>query len=103
MAKYIIHGGFGSAAAHMNVMMDGIKGIRNMRAEMNVPMGKRSEVILVPATEELKGILETHGDYFHTLGWAEKVTVRFTRCAKTRKRYSNCGERLRSVLVVERF
>ena len=67
--------GFGSAAAHMNVMMDGIKGIRNMRAEMNVPMGKRSEVILVPATEELKGILETHGDYFHTLGWAEKVTI----------------------------
>ena len=67
--------GFGSAAAHMNVMMDGIKGIRNMRAEMNVPMGKSSEVILVPATEELKGILETHGDYFHTLGWAEKVTV----------------------------
>ena len=67
--------GFSSAAAHMNVMMDGIKGIRNMRAEMNVPMGKRSEVILVPATEELKGILETHGDYFHTLGWAEKVTV----------------------------
>ena len=67
--------GFGSAAAHMNVMMDGIKGIRNMRAEMNVPMGKRSEVILVPATEELRGILETHGDYFHTLGWAEKVTV----------------------------
>ena len=67
--------GFGSAAAYMNVMMDGIKGIRNMRAEMNVPMGKRSEVILVPATEELKGILETHGDYFHTLGWAEKVTV----------------------------
>ena len=67
--------GFSSAAAHMNVIMDGIKGIRNMRAEMNVPMGKRSEVILVPATEELKGILETHGDYFHTLGWAEKVTI----------------------------
>ena len=67
--------GFSSAAAYMNVMMDGIKGIRNMRAEMNVPMGKRSEVILVPATEELKGILETHGDYFHTLGWAEKVTI----------------------------
>ena len=67
--------GFSSAAAHMNVMMDGIKGIRNMRAEMNVPMGKRSEVILAPATDELKGILETHGDYFHTLGWAEKVTV----------------------------
>ena len=67
--------GFSSAAAYMNVMMDGIKGIRNMRAEMNVPMGKRSEVILVPATDELKGILETHGDYFHTLGWAEKVTV----------------------------
>ena len=67
--------GFSSAAAHMNVMMGGIKGIRNMRAEMNVPMGKRSEVILVPATEELKGILETHGDYFHALGWAEKVTI----------------------------
>ena len=30
------------AARQMEVMMDAIKGIRNMRAEMNVPLGKKS-------------------------------------------------------------
>ena len=29
------------AARQMEVMMDAIKGIRNMRAEMNVPLGKK--------------------------------------------------------------
>lgn len=63
------------AARQMEVVMDAIKGIRNMRAEMNVPMGKRSEVILSVTDESLRPTIEEHGDYFVTLAWAEKVTV----------------------------
>lgn len=66
---------YSAEGAHMEVMMDAIKGIRNMRAEMNVPLGKRSEVIVAVTNEELKSVVMNHQDYFHTLGWAEKVTV----------------------------
>ncbi len=63
------------AAAQMEIVMEAIKGIRNMRAEMNVPMGKRSEVILAPTDASLISTIEEHEDYFVTLGWAEKVTI----------------------------
>lgn len=62
-------------AAKMEVMMEAIKAIRNMRAEMNVPMGRKSEVILVPTDKEMEPIVLEHGTYFETLAWAEKVTV----------------------------
>ena len=61
--------------ANMVVIMDAIKGIRNMRAEMNVPLGKRSEVIAVPKTDSVREAVKAHEDYFKTLGWAEKVTL----------------------------
>lgn len=64
-----------TAAAQMEIIMEAIKGIRNMRAEMNVPMGKRSEVILVPTDSSLRDVINSHSDYFVTLGWAEKVTI----------------------------
>lgn len=64
-----------TAAAQMNIMMDAIKGIRNMRAEMNVPMGKRSAVILAVTDESLRTMVSEHQDYFKTLGWAESVTI----------------------------
>lgn len=67
--------GYAQAAAHMEVMMDAIKGIRNMRAEMNVPMGKRSEVILSITDDSLTDVIKSHSDYFETLGWADKVTL----------------------------
>ena len=62
-------------ARQMQVMMDAIKGIRNMRAEMNVPLGKKAEVILAPTDESLMDTVSAHGDYFVTLAWAEKVTI----------------------------
>ncbi len=57
-------------------MMDAIKGIRNMRAEMNVPLGqKKAEVIVAPTDEALAKTVAEHSDYFVTLAWAEKVTI----------------------------
>ena len=63
------------AARQMEVMMDAIKGIRNMRAEMNVPLGKKAEVIVAPTDEALAQTVAEHRDYFVTLAWAEKVTI----------------------------
>ena len=63
------------AARQMEVMMDAIKGIRNMRAEMNVPLGKKAEVIVAPTDEALAQTVADHRDYFVTLAWAEKVTI----------------------------
>lgn len=63
------------AARQMEVMMDAIKGIRNMRAEMNVPLGKKAEVIVAPTDEALAKTVAEHSDYFVTLAWAEKVTI----------------------------
>lgn len=54
----------------MNTLMEAIKGIRNLRAESNVPMGKKAPVILAPATEELAQTLKDYEDYFHTLAFA---------------------------------
>ncbi len=61
--------------SHMEIMMNSIKAIRNMRAEMNVPVGKRSEVILVPLQEGLADTIKAHEGYYTTLGWAEGVTL----------------------------
>lgn len=66
---------FADDAATMNTLMEAIKGIRNLRAESNVPMGKKAPVILAPATEDLAKTLNDYEDYFHTLAFADKVTL----------------------------
>ncbi len=63
------------AVAEMELMMDAIKAIRNMRAEMNVPLGKKSEVIVIPADANVRAIVEHSETYFTTLGSAEKLTI----------------------------
>lgn len=62
-------------ASQMEIMMEAIKSIRNMRAEMNVPLGKKSEVILVPTDKKMEDVIKSHTSYFETLAWAEKVTL----------------------------
>lgn len=63
------------AARQMEVMMDAIKGIRNMRAEMNVAVGKKAPVIIIPTEDAMERVVREHSDYFSTLAWADKVTV----------------------------
>ncbi|HEY3426015.1 MAG TPA: valine--tRNA ligase [Negativicutes bacterium] len=60
---------------NMNIIMDTIKAIRNMRAEVNVPPGKKSEVILHIASSELQAVLTANIQYLKTLGSAEPVTI----------------------------
>ena len=60
--------------AMMNLTMDGIRNIRNVRAEMNVPPSKKAKVIIVP-TAEKKEAMEAGKDYFVTLASASVVEI----------------------------
>ena len=58
----------------MNLTMDGIRNIRNVRSEMNVPPSKKAKVIIVP-TSEKKEAMEYGKDYFITLASASLVEI----------------------------
>jgi valyl-tRNA synthetase len=58
----------------MNLTMDGIRNIRNVRAEMNVPPSKKASVIIVP-TSEKRASIEAGKDYFVTLASASNVEI----------------------------
>ena len=60
---------------HMNTIMDTIKAIRNMRAEVNVAPGKKSEVILQVVASELQAVFENNLQYLKTLASAEPITL----------------------------
>ena len=58
----------------MAAIMEVIKSIRNMRAEVNVPPGKKSEVILQVA-EELEGLFKANVQYLKTMAAGEPVEI----------------------------
>jgi valyl-tRNA synthetase len=64
-----------AAEQHMMTIMEAIKAIRNMRAEVNVPPGKKSEVILQVAAPELMKVIGQYEQYFKSLAAAENVVL----------------------------
>lgn len=63
---------------NMSRVMDVIKAIRNIRAEMNVPASKKSGAILVPGDEKLSKMFEQEKEYFERLASSE-ITVSATK------------------------
>lgn len=59
----------------MNMVMEIIKAVRNMRAEVNVPPGKHSPVILLAASREMTAFLTHQAVYFTALAGADPLTV----------------------------
>ncbi len=64
-----------AAESQMNLMMDVIKAIRNMRAELNVPPGKKSPALLQVATDELAALFDNNSGYLRTLGAVDNLTI----------------------------
>jgi valyl-tRNA synthetase len=56
-----------AASAEMNWVIDLIKGVRSVRAEMNVPAGAKTPLVLTGASEESAGRLARHIDVIATL------------------------------------
>lgn len=64
-----------AAEKQMSLIMDVIRTIRNLRAELNVPPGKKVEVIIEANDREIHRLLETGLPYVTLLAFAEPVTL----------------------------
>ncbi|MBM7866825.1 valine--tRNA ligase [Heliobacterium gestii] len=67
-----------SVEEEMALVMDVIRAIRNIRAEMNVAPGKRAEVILVSGNEEHRRVLAGGAAYIVNLASASEVEIEGT-------------------------
>lgn len=52
-----------------------VKGIRNVRSEMNVPPSKKATVILVSDNEKIRDVFYNSKAFFATLGYASEVII----------------------------
>ncbi|MCM1158007.1 MAG: valine--tRNA ligase [Bacteroidales bacterium] len=59
----------------VDTIKDAVRGIRNLRAEMNVPNSKKATVYVVSEKEEVRNIFEAAKVFFATLGFASEVMV----------------------------
>lgn len=73
--KFAVEKSFASEAADMESIMETIKNIRNMRAEVNAHPGKRNSVILQIADERLRKVFAENEAYFKALATVETLTV----------------------------
>ncbi|MDQ1912384.1 valine--tRNA ligase [Paenibacillus sp. GD4] len=51
------------AVREMELLMDIIRNVRNIRAEVNVPMSKKIELLVKPSGEDVEAILKRNEDY----------------------------------------
>ena len=66
----------------MTTIMETIKSVRNMRAEVNAAPGRQSEVILYAADESLRRMMAANGSYLTVLAAASPVTFLSDGAAK---------------------
>lgn len=59
----------------VDAIKDAVRGIRNLRAEMNVPNSKKATVYVVSEKENVRKIFEDAKVFFATLGFASEVFV----------------------------
>ena len=60
----------------VEMIKDAVKGIRNVRAELNVPPSKKATVIVVSEEEKIRSVFNSSCVFFATLGYASEVEVR---------------------------
>lgn len=59
----------------MQLIMEAIRNIRNIRAEMNVPPSRKAKIVFVASGTEEQGVLEEGKGFFERLAGASEVTV----------------------------
>ena len=67
---------------HMTAIMETIKTVRNLRAEVNAAPGRKSEVILHFADNKLKKVFAANEGYLTVLAAAEPVTLQAAEAVK---------------------
>ncbi|NLJ41204.1 MAG: valine--tRNA ligase [Clostridiales bacterium] len=62
------------AEDRMEAVMDAIRSIRNIRAEMDVPPSRKAQIIIIPSPD-YKEVFENGEVYFQKLAYASRVTL----------------------------
>lgn len=65
----------GDIEGQMNVVMDIIRAIRNMRSEMNVPPGKKADCVIAANKEEFLTMLQGTASYIKNLANLEQLDL----------------------------
>ncbi|WP_028543571.1 valine--tRNA ligase [Paenibacillus taiwanensis] len=63
------------AVQEMTMLMDMIRAVRNIRAEVNVPMSKKVELIVKPADARIYGMLQRNMDYIERFCGTSKLEI----------------------------
>ncbi|WP_202711385.1 valine--tRNA ligase [Sporosalibacterium faouarense] len=74
--EYTTDNNFNKSEKAIDFVMEAVKNIRNIRAEMNVIPSKKAKVIFVTTNENVKEILEIGSEYFTNLASASTVEIR---------------------------
>ena len=67
---------FTSQEENMEIIMDAIKGIRNIRAEMNVAPSRKSKTIIVSDREEIRNAMLEGTSYIQKLAYSSEVIIK---------------------------
>ncbi|MEG2440124.1 MAG: valine--tRNA ligase [Acetivibrio sp.] len=67
---------FEKEEAAVEMIKTAVKGIRNVRAEMNVPPSKKATVIVVSEDENIRNTFKENNVFFSALGYASEVLVK---------------------------
>ena len=66
---------FAREEAAIEIIKEAVRGIRNVRAEMNVSPGRKAAVYIVSANEEVRDTFTEGSLFFASLAYASQVTV----------------------------
>lgn len=80
------------AEKQMSLIMDVIRTIRNLRAELNVSPGKKAEVIIEANSQETLQLLKTGLSYIGLLANAEPITLEVELQEKTKQALAGVAE-----------
>jgi len=73
---------FSEAEKKMELIMETIKGIRNIRGEMNVPPGKKADIVFSANNEEAYQAIAAGIDYIKNLAQGEQITLEMNLAEK---------------------
>ena len=59
----------------IEVIKEAVKGIRNVRTEMNVPPSRKAKVIVITDSDRIRDIFTVSNIFFATLGFASEVLI----------------------------
>ena len=66
---------FAAEEQAVELIKEAVKGIRNIRTEMNVPMSRKAAIYVVSEAEDIRATFENSKVFFAALGGASSVTI----------------------------